>query len=245
MEGLDSRFELRNTAAGVVIVPKGERKWSAPVMSGSGGAPAGGAGRAGSAAAGSARATGEGKGAEDSEAPLRECTLSEEERLALVLSVGEECVQPDELAAMLKVKPHPVCYDGFEPSGRMHIAQGILKSILVNKLTTAGCVFKFWVADWFAMLNHKLGGDLKKIKKVGEYMVEVWKAAGMDMTNVRFLWASDEINKDSDAYWMRVMDISMRFNLTRMKKCATIMGRKVGVLTLPARPRTHASAACA
>jgi hypothetical protein len=75
--------------------------------------------------------------------------------------------------ALLKAKANPVCYDGFEPSGRMHIAQGILKAINVNRLTRAGCVFKFWVADWFALLNNKMGGDLKKIRTVGQYMVEV------------------------------------------------------------------------
>lgn len=35
------------------------------------------------------------------------------------------------------------------------------------------------VADWFASLNNKMGGDLKKIQTVGEYFVEVWKAVGM------------------------------------------------------------------
>ena len=29
----------------------------------------------------------------------------------------------DELLNLLTKKPEPVCYDGFEPSGRMHIAQ--------------------------------------------------------------------------------------------------------------------------
>jgi tyrosyl-tRNA synthetase len=134
-------------------------------------------------------------------------------------------VQEEELKALLKVKTHPVCYDGFEPSGRMHIAQGILKAINVNKLTAAGCVFKFWVADWFALLNNKMGGDLKKIKTVGAYMVEVWKAAGMDMSNVEFLWASDEINGHSNEYWLRVMDIARKFNVPRIVRCCTIMGR--------------------
>jgi hypothetical protein len=107
----------------------------------------------------------------------------------------------------------------------MHIAQGILKSINVNKLTSAGCVFKFWVADWFALLNNKMGGDLKKIRTVGLYMIEVWRAAGMDMDNVEFLWASDEINARSNEYWLRVMDIARRFNVPRVLRCCTIMGR--------------------
>ena len=29
-------------------------------------------------------------------------------------------------------------------SGRMHIAQGVMKALNVNKLTRAGCTFKFW-----------------------------------------------------------------------------------------------------
>ena len=39
----------------------------------------------------------------------------------------------------------------------MHIAQGVMKCINVNRLTKAGCHFKFWVADWFAQLNNKMG----------------------------------------------------------------------------------------
>ena len=41
------------------------------------------------------------------------------------------------------------------------------------------------VADYFAQLNNKMGGDLKKIQIVGEYMVEIWKAVGMDMSRVQ------------------------------------------------------------
>ena len=36
------------------------------------------------------------------------------------------------------------------------------------------------MADWFAQLNEKMGGDLKKIKVVGQYMIEIWKACGME-----------------------------------------------------------------
>jgi len=151
--------------------------------------------------------------------------LTADEKYELVRSVGEECIQEDELKNLLAKKPNPICYDGFEPSGRMHIAQGILKSINVNKCTKAGCTFIFWVADWFALLNNKMDGDLKKIKTVGEYMIEVWKACGMNMENVKFVWTSDEINAHSNDYWMKVMDIARRFNLSRVKRCSQIMGR--------------------
>jgi tyrosyl-tRNA synthetase len=154
--------------------------------------------------------------------------LTLQERYDLCLSVGEDNVTPDELMALLKRKQLFNCYDGFEPSGRMHIAQGIMKSINVNKLCKAGGVFTFWVADWFALLNNKMGGDLNKIQVVGRYFVEVWKAAGMDLSNVRFLWASDEINSRADEYWQIVMDISRKSTISRIKKCGTIMGRGEG-----------------
>lgn len=151
--------------------------------------------------------------------------LSLEERFERCLSVGEECIKPEELKLLLEKKDHPIVYDGFEPSGRMHIAQGVMRMINVNKLTSSGCIFRFWVADWFALLNNKMGGDLKKIRAVGEYLIEIWKAMGMDMRNVQFLWASDEINAHADAYWSIVMDIARRFNIARIQRCGQIMGR--------------------
>jgi len=144
----------------------------------------------------------------------------------LIKSVGEEVIQEEELLKLLKAKVNPTCYDGFEPSGRMHIAQGILRSPNVNRMTKAGCTFIFWVADWFALLNNKMGGDLKKIRTVGAYMIEVWKACGMDMDRVQFRWAAEDINRNANDYWMRVMDIARKFNVPRIKRCAQIMGRK-------------------
>jgi hypothetical protein len=104
--------------------------------------------------------------------------LSVDEKVAIALSVGEETLTVDELKALYAARPHPIVYDGFEPSGRMHIAQGVMRAINVNKLTSTGCLFKFWVADWFAQLNNKMDGDLKKIRMVGQYMIEIWKAIG-------------------------------------------------------------------
>ncbi|OAE29067.1 hypothetical protein AXG93_146s1450 [Marchantia polymorpha subsp. ruderalis] len=148
-----------------------------------------------------------------------------DEKYALVRSIGEECIQEEELRNLLEKKKDPVAYDGFEPSGRMHIAQGVMKVINVNKLTKAGCIFKFWVADWFAQLNNKMGGDLKKIQTVGRYMIEIWKAVGMNMDRVQILWTSEEINARPDEYWPLVMDIARRNNLSRIKRCSQIMGR--------------------
>ncbi|CAO2823253.1 unnamed protein product [Amaranthus hypochondriacus] len=54
--------------------------------------------------------------------------LSLEKRFEIIRSIGEECIQNNELMELLKKKFEPICYDGFEPSGRMHIAQVIIYS---------------------------------------------------------------------------------------------------------------------
>ena len=157
----------------------------------------------------------------------------------LILTVGEECISESELKGLLLAKGRGSdtngfnLYDGFEPSGRMHIAQGVFKAMNVNKCTSAGNngTFVFWVADWFALMNDKMGGDLEKIKTVGYYLIEVWKAAGMNLENVVFKWASEEITNNAAQYWPIMLDVARQFNITRIKKCCQIMGRLEGALT--------------
>lgn len=143
----------------------------------------------------------------------------------LLTHYGAECIQREEMLRLFNACPNPVAYDGFEPSGRMHIAQGLMKKNFVNALTDMGYTFIFWVADWFAFLNHKMGGDLEKIKVVGRYMIEVWKASGMNMDRVRFLWASEEFSKHGDEYWALVLDIATKNSVNRITRCTQIMGR--------------------
>ena len=64
----------------------------------------------------------------------------------LIKSFAQEIVQEQELRNLLEKKPKVTAYDGFEPSGRMHIAQGVLKALNVNKLAACGVHFKFWCA---------------------------------------------------------------------------------------------------
>ena len=150
-----------------------------------------------------------------------------EERYRSVSSVAQtdECIQPAELRELLEKSENPVAYDGFEPSGRMHVAQGLMKMFNVEKMTDAGFTYVFWIADRFALLNNKMGGDPEKIKTVGKYFIEVWKAAGMDVSRVKFVWASEEIDKYGDEYWKLVMDIATKFSVSRITRCTEIMGR--------------------
>lgn len=147
-----------------------------------------------------------------------------EERKKLICEVGEEIITDEDLQALLASEKEIIAYDGFEPSGQIHIAQGILKTINVNKMTKAGIKFKMLVADWHAYANNKMGGDLDRIQTVGKYFIEVWKACGMDLDNVEFVWASDLV-KDPD-YWKLVLQISKTNSLKRFIRTAEIMGRE-------------------
>lgn len=147
-------------------------------------------------------------------------------RMELVRQVGEEIMTEEDLKTLLETKKNYVAYDGFEPSGSMHIAQGILRAINVNKMIKTGAKFKMLVADWHGWANNKMGGDLEKIQTVGKYFIEVWKASGMDLDKVEFIWVSDMVSDPE--YWKKVMQISRNSTLNRIVRCGQIMGRKEG-----------------
>ena len=150
--------------------------------------------------------------------------MNVEEKIDLIREVGEEIITESELAELLETKKRPVAYDGFEPSGRdVHIAQGLLRAINVNRMTDAGVKFKMLAADWHAFANGKLGGDMEKIKLAGDYMVEMWKVCGMDLENVEFVRSSDIVNDPN--YWQSVLNIARMNSVQRITRCAQIMGR--------------------
>ncbi|HLC93949.1 MAG TPA: tyrosine--tRNA ligase [Patescibacteria group bacterium] len=149
--------------------------------------------------------------------------MTTDEKITLVKQVSEEIVTEEELRALFEKEKNIIAYDGFEPSGQMHIAQGILRAITINKVVRTGIRFKMLVADWHAWTNNKMGGDLDKIKIVGAYFIEVWKACGMNLANVEFVWASDVVKNDS--YWKLVLQIARTNSLKRFIRTAEIMGR--------------------
>ncbi len=149
-----------------------------------------------------------------------------EKRIALISEVGEEIITEADLHTLLEKKAHPIAYDGFEPSGRVHIAQGLMRAINVNKMIKAGCKFNMLAADWHAWANNKLGGDLEKIQRSGDFLIEVWKASGMNIKKVNFVRSSDLLARKS--YWKTVMRIARANSVKRLMRCSQIMGRKEG-----------------
>ena len=148
-----------------------------------------------------------------------------DKKIELINQVGEEIINEEDLRKLLENVENPIAYDGFEPSGQIHIAQGLLKAINVNKLTKAGIKYKMFIADYFAMLNNKYGGDLEKIQTAGKYFVEVWKSCGMNLEKVEFIWAKEFYDTHPE-YWQTVLKLSTKATVSRVLKCGQIMGRE-------------------
>jgi len=150
--------------------------------------------------------------------------MDTETKMQLAREVGEEIITEDDLRTLFETKTHPIAYDGFEPSGRIHIAQGILRALNIIKLQKTGIRFKLWVADWFAWMNNKIDGDLEKIQTTGKYFIEVWKASGLDTKNVQFIWAKDSMADEN--YWKTVVQVARSSTVSRIMRCSQIMGRE-------------------
>ena len=150
--------------------------------------------------------------------------MDTEQRLNLIKQVGEEIITEVDLKELLEKKKNPIAYDGFEPSGNMPIAQAILRTINVNKMVKAGVKFKMLVADWFAWMNNKLGGDLNKIRLTGEYFIEVWKACGMNVKDIEFIWSKDLVVQEG--HWKTTIDIARNSTVKRILRTSQIMGRR-------------------
>lgn len=150
--------------------------------------------------------------------------MDTEKRLELVKGVAEEIITEEELREVLETKENPVMYDGFEPSGLAHLPFGIYRSLLLKDLMEAGIEVKLLLADWHGWINNKMGGELDNLRKTGEYFLEAWKAAGIDMDKVTTIWASDLA--DDEEYWRKVVKAGKNHTLNRTKRAMTIAGRK-------------------
>lgn len=157
-----------------------------------------------------------------------------EKRIELILKEPtEEVITKEELRNLLETKQKISAYDGFEPSGLAHLGSGLLRAIKLEDFLNANVHFKLLIADWYAWINNKFGGDLEKIKLAGEYLVEVWKACGVDTKKVEIVWFSDFI-KDEE-YWKKVIQIAKITTVKRILRCSPIMGRKEGEMNYTAQ----------
>ncbi|KAF2924493.1 tyrosine--tRNA ligase 1, cytoplasmic isoform X1 [Oryza sativa Japonica Group] len=138
-------------------------------------------------------------------------------RFAALKSIGEDRVNDRELKLLLKKKHAPICYVWCDPCPWMHISQGIMKTLNINKMVESGFKVKILMADWFSQMNSEISGNLNKMRTVGRYNIEMWKATGMALDKVDLVWLSDEIRQHGDEYWPIVMDIARTNSVRRIK----------------------------
>ena len=147
-------------------------------------------------------------------------------KVGLIKDFAEEIVTEEELRKIFETNNKTIAYDGFEPSGISPIHFGLLRATNLKNMMKAGVRFKLYLADYFAFINNKLGGDLENIRVAGEYFVEVWKACGIDTGKVEIVWAKDIM--DGLDYWDKTLKIGREITLERNLRAVTIMGRKEG-----------------
>ncbi len=151
-----------------------------------------------------------------------------DQRVQNLLSISEECDTIDRLKELVESFKNFTAYNGFEPSGRIHIAQALITVMNTNTIIQNGGSIIIYIADWFAQMNHKMGGDLEKIRDVGKYFIEVFKACGINMSGTKFIWASEFFNDNATKYFERMLHIANQTSLARAKRCCQIMGRREG-----------------
>ncbi|MEM2995884.1 MAG: tyrosine--tRNA ligase [Candidatus Bathyarchaeia archaeon] len=107
----------------------------------------------------------------------------------------------------------------------MHIGIGLVCGGKILDMINAGFDFTIFLADWHAWINNKLGGDMDKIRIVGEYFKHCFTALGIPPDKVRYVWTSDLAGDPS--YWEKVILTAKSINVSRARRALPIMGRSI------------------
>ncbi len=147
-----------------------------------------------------------------------------EEKVELILrEPTEEVITVEELRNLFETKSHPVVYNGFEPSGPVHLGTGVICAYKMKDCIEAGCKVKVFLATYHAWINNKLGGDLEKIKLAAEHFKHSWIALGVPEDKVEFVMA-DELYDDVE-YWRKVLLVAKEISIARARRTLEIAGR--------------------
>jgi tyrosyl-tRNA synthetase len=143
-------------------------------------------------------------------------------RVDLVVRHTSEVLTVEEVRALVERTERPKAYIGFEPSGALTVAH-LITARKIADLAEAGCDVTVFLADWHAWINDKLGGDLERIRRAGEYMRASFTALGAGGAHVSFRWARELVA--SADYWARVVRVAKATSLARTRRAMSIMGR--------------------
>ena len=148
-----------------------------------------------------------------------------ERRIELITRAPtEEVLLEEELRQLLETETHPIAYNGFEPSGPVHLGTGLMCAYKMKDLIEAGIDFRVYLATWHALINNKLGGDMELIKKAAKHFASSWIACGVPEDKIKFIWP-DEVYDDID-YWNIVVGVAKQLTIQRAVRTLEIAGRK-------------------
>lgn len=148
-----------------------------------------------------------------------------ERKMDLILAEPtEEVITREELRTLLETKEHTIAYNGWEPSGMVHLGTGLMCAYKMKDLIEAGIKFKAYLATWHAWINNKLGGDINIIKKAAEHFKHSWISLGVPEKKIQFIYA-DEVYGDL-VYWKKVISVAKKLTIARARRTLEIAGRK-------------------
>lgn len=136
----------------------------------------------------------------------------------------EEILTAKDLRHLLENEEHPIAYNGWEPSGLVHLGTGNICAYKMKDFVAAGIKFKAYLSTWHAWINRKLGGNLELIKKSADLFRHSWIALGVPKDKVEFIY-SHELYQDID-YWAKTISVAKNLTLARARRTLEIAGRK-------------------
>ncbi len=147
-----------------------------------------------------------------------------ESRLTLIMRAPtEEVVTHEELRALLQKQENPIAYNGWEPSGMVHLGTGLMCAYKMRDFIAAGVRFKAYLSTWHAWLNNKLGGDMEAIKKAAQHFKHAWIACGVPEDKIEFVLS--EALYDDITYWEKVVKVAKELTVARTVRTLEIAGR--------------------
>jgi tyrosyl-tRNA synthetase len=151
--------------------------------------------------------------------------LDIEKRMELICRPPtEEVITPEDLRRLLETEEHPIAYNGWEPSGLVHLGTGLICVYKIKDFLEAGIRYKAYLSTWHAWLNNKLGGDLKLIRKAADLFKHSWIALGVPADKVEFIY-SDELYDDLK-YWEKTVMVARELSIARVTRTLEVAGRK-------------------
>jgi tyrosyl-tRNA synthetase len=136
----------------------------------------------------------------------------------------EEVLTPQDIRHILETEEHPIAYNGWEPSGLVHLGTGAICAYKIKDFIQAGIHYKAYLSTWHAWLNNKLGGDLQLIRKSADLFKHSWIALGVPENQVEFIY-SDELY-DNLEYWTTTIRVAKSLTIARGRRTLEIAGRK-------------------